>query len=389
MKFGGSSVSSALRIKQAALIVGKLIDGGNKVVVVTSAMQGMTGHLIDLTKNFSNDSFDREYDAVISVGEQVAAGLFAMALNSMDFLAKSMSAWQAQIKSDGEFSDGFVVDVEQENILECLQNNITPVVAGFQGVSLDGDVQTIGRGGSDATACAVAHSIGADECLIYTDVDGVYTADPRIVLGARRISCISYDEMLEMASGGARVLQSKSVLIAKKYNIKLKVLSSFCDSGETVVCDHTKYILQDKKITGIAHNTSMVKILISSVSMSVIDVLNSVCQNSGKLELLKFLESDVAQASFLFPKSAVKHLKNVFSKMADVAFSVDNDIGVVTLVGSGVKTEQSILADVLHILSSKKILVKQISVSEVSIAVVVSFGQVEKVVNLLHDFFFI
>lgn len=392
VKFGGSSVSSVARIKHVASLVAQLIFSGHSVVVVTSAMQGMTNQLIDLAQSFSCDFFDREYDVVVSVGEQIASGLIAIALNSLGVVAKSMVCWQSAIKTCGEFSDAFIESIDKSPIVNCLNKKITPVVAGFQGLSEKDDVMTIGRGGSDATACAVSYAIGADECFIYTDVDGIYTADPRIVLGARRILSIAYDEMLEMASSGAKVLQSKSVLMAKKCNVKLRVLSSFCDSGTalgaTMVSEHTTYIPKEKQLAGISHNTNMAKVSILTRTFLPVDVLNQICQDKNKVEFVSFLGLENESMSFLIPKLSANHLKPLLEKISGLSFEIDNDIGVVTLVGSGIKTDKDILSDVVCLLSERKIVVKQMSLSEISISIVVALRQIEDTVNVLHDFFF-
>ena len=255
LKFGGSSVATAARIKRVAEIIAKLKKEGQQVVVVTSAMQGVTNNLVEMTRFFSESSFNREYDAIVSTGEQIAAGMLAMALQSIGISAKSFAAWQIPIEVSGPYSDAKIVKVDAEKIRETVSHGIVPVITGFQGISKNGDVCTIGRGGSDATACAIAKWINADECLIYTDVDGVYTADPRIALDARKIEEISYDDMVELASWGAKVLQKKSTLIAKEYNVKLKVLSSFSGNSGTVVSDQTKCVFPH--IVGIAHNLDL------------------------------------------------------------------------------------------------------------------------------------
>ncbi|GHT89164.1 hypothetical protein FACS1894113_3480 [Alphaproteobacteria bacterium] len=263
LKFGGSSVATTARIRKSAEIVANVRNRGHLVAVVTSAMQGVTNQLIDVAKAFCDSFVNREYDAIISSGEQVAAGLFALCLGSIGISAKSMLGWQIPIRTSGFFSQGFISSVNKDVILnEILTNGTTPVIAGFQGISDENEIMTIGRGGSDATACAVSCAIGADECFIYTDVDGVYTADPRVVLNSKRLTQISYDEMLVLASLGAKVLQDKSVCIAKQCGVKLRVLSSFSEGGETIVTNETTY-QNDRKIAGIAHNTSVCIINIS------------------------------------------------------------------------------------------------------------------------------
>lgn len=389
VKFGGSSVSNTARIVHATKIVVRLIEDGHTIIVVASATQGMTNQLIEFTRNFCTHSLDREYDAVVSAGEQVASGLFALSLKNFGVKAKSVTCWQMKLKTSGEFSEGYIKSVDIGYILQCLADGAVPVVAGFQGISENFDIMTIGRGGSDATACALAYAIKATECLIYTDVDGIYTADPRIVLGAHRLSEVSYDEMLEMASGGAKILQPQSVLIAKKCNVKLKVLSSFSESGATIVSNQTVYIPKDKKITGITNNSGMIKIIIFSQYVKNINLLKIIFQNKNKPKWISFLEMENQTISFLINKNMLFYLKSILVNIDNLEFSVDNDIGVVNLIGSGLKTDQNILKDTIDLLSDNNINVKQMIVSEISVSIVVPLMQVEKIVNILHNFFFV
>ncbi len=388
LKFGGSSVATTSRIKHASQIVSKLILEGNRVVVVTSAMQGVTNQLIDFTKNFQDCSMDREYDSVISSGEQVAAGLFAMCLNSMGYKAVSMAAWQIPIKTDGVFSNAYISSVGKSTLMDSIDNGIIPVIAGFQGISENAEIMTIGRGGSDATACAIAYAIGADECFIYTDVDGIYTADPRIVLDARRLEEVSYEEMLELASHGAKVLQSKSVLIAKQCNVKLRVLSSFSEGGETKVTNQTVYMPDGKRITGIAHNPNMAKITISAEDTNTTDLLNIIHQNKMQIDLVSCIGFENKRLAFLAPKASLSHLKTILENIVGISFEVDNDIGVVTVVGSGIKTDQSVLPEIISVINNNSVKIKQIEVSELSVSIVVPLQQLEHIVNILHKALF-
>ena len=388
IKFGGSSVATIARIRHAAEIVLKHVLNGSKVVVVTSAMQGVTNQLIDLTKGFQESSIDREYDSVISSGEQVSSGLLAMCLCALGVSAKSRQGWQIPIKTTGVFSNAYIKSIDKKVLMDDVMAGVIPVVAGFQGISEDGDITTIGRGGSDATACALAYALNADECLIYTDVDGVYTADPRIVLKSQRLKEISYDEMLTLASSGARVLQSRSVVIAKQCNVKLRVLSSFSESGETIVTNDTIYIPKDKKITGIAHNANMSKADVYGENLNIAELLNSIYKNKASIDLISGMEFDSERLSFLFPKAMISVVRQILDSVEGASYEIDNDIGVVTIVGSAIKTDQSILPDIISTLSKNHIKMKQISVSELSVSIVVPFLQLEFIVNELHELFF-
>ncbi len=398
LKFGGSSVATVTRIQHVASVIKNLRTiGDHHVAVVVSAMQGVTNQLVELTRNFSSTNLDREYDAVISSGEQVSSGLLSLCLKNMGINAKSFQGWQIPIITDGMFSDASIKSVDKEILLrEIYENDVVPVITGFQGISEDNrEIHTIGRGGSDASAVAISYAIDADECFIYTDVDGVYTADPRIVLDSRRLSSISYEEMLELASLGAKVLQSRSVLMAYQCGVKLRVLSSFTnnssESGETIVCDKTVYIPKDKKIAGIAHNTSSFMVKIFNVKFSLSDILKIFMDHNIKIEFITEsyvgIGKDERIISFLSEKSFIEDIRNILHSM-DIDYEFDESIGVVSVVGSGIKTDISICRDILSKLDSENIIVKHISITEMSCSVVIPFQMTEYVINILHNLFF-
>lgn len=370
LKFGGSSVATPIRIKNVSEIISKFVSNGDRVVVVTSAMQGTTNHLIDLAKSFSDTTFNREYDAIISTGEQIAAGLLALSLCSMGYPAKSLNAWQIPIKTTDNYSNAEILEVNRDKLLEDVENGVIPVITGFQGISEGFDICTIGRGGSDATACAVANAIDADECLIYTDVDGVYSADPRIVLNAKKIPEISYDDMIELATWGSKVLQSKSTLIAKKYNVNLKVLSSFSEGPGTKVTNKTTYI-SDKNITGIAHNLEL-----SMLSLN----------NPLDIRLLQQFSVIDSGKGFLIQKASQNDLK-AFLEESSIEFEIDNDIGTTTIVGK-FESKEDILKKISEITDKNGITLKHSLFSPNSVSLITPFQQTEKFVNLLHKEFF-
>ncbi|MDR0942122.1 MAG: aspartate kinase [Holosporales bacterium] len=361
LKFGGSSVATTSRIKHVSEIIASYVFNGKRVVVITSAMQGVTNQLIELTKAFNNSSLNREYDAVVSSGELVAAGLLAMRLNSIGIKAKSLNAWQIPIKIKGEFSDAFIERVNKDKILEEIEQGIVPIITGFQGISESGDVYTIGRGGSDATACAVASVMNADECCIYTDVDGVYTADPRIVLKARRLKEVSYDEMLELARCGARVLQAKSIDIAKQYEVSLKVLSSFTTQGETIIAKKTDY-LSNREIAGIAYNTNM-----------------AMATGNVETDDLPNIER-VSADTFIFPKSC---------ELKESAAIVDNNIGIVSIVGKGTKSNPEMFREeIISYIKGRSMQIKYVYEKDLSLSLVAPFQQTEITANLIHSYLF-
>lgn len=366
LKFGGSSVATPARIFRVAEIVSEFVKKGDRVVVVTSAMQGVTNRLIELTKSFSESPFNREYDAVISSGEQVAAGLLALALNSVGFSAKSFSAWQIPIEVIENYSDAEIIRVDSKILLRTLQDGIIPVITGFQGVSKIGNICTLGRGGSDATACAVSNAIGADECLIYTDVDGIYTADPRIVLDSQKLLEISYDDMIELAFWGAKVLQTKSTLIAQEYNVKLKVLSSFSNGLGTDVTNQTKYVLSNS-VTGIAHNLDL--FLLTSSNLNIFNIIKS----------FVYFEKD---GSCLISKTSQADTKAALSGF-ESSFEIDNDIGITTIVG--MFSDDIMIKIIEDVCMSKNIICKKLIRSKRSISILTPFQQAELLVNSIHE----
>jgi aspartate kinase len=342
-------------------------------------MQGVTNQLIELTKSFNLPAFSREYDAVISSGEQVAAGLLAMCLNSTDLKAKSLNAWQIPIKITGEFSNATIDFVNKQTILNELDNGTIPVITGFQGISDKMDIYTIGRGGSDATACAIASAINADECLIYTDVDGVYSADPRIVLPARHISDIAYEDMLALANGGAAVLQAKSILIAKEYNVNLRVLSSFSTSGETKITDKTVYVSTKYKIAGIAHNLTLSTLVLTDNPSTILQITNHL----QHIDLIKMEQSNL----FLFPKSYQSEVERILNEIG-ILFEIDGDSGVITIVGNLYSKTQVLFSEITAEMEKHHHQIKYIFSQNNSISIVLPFQQTCSALNILHKYFF-
>ncbi|MDR1234003.1 MAG: aspartate kinase [Holosporales bacterium] len=376
LKFGGSSVGTTSRIRHAASIVSKFVEAGDGVIVVTSAMQGVTNQLIELTKSFSDLMAHREYDTVISTGEQIAAGLLALCLCSMNIPSVSMNCWQIPIRVTGNFSNANINEINAEAVLSRVQDGIVPVITGFQGVSREDDVMTIGRGGSDTTACIVAHAVNADECLIYTDVDGVYTADPRIVLNPKWIKEISYDEMLALSYGGAKVMQAKSVLIAKQYKLKVRILSSFIESEGTIMTDKTTYINQGNMVAGIAHNTTLAKLIIHNYGTTEWkDVLN-------KIEQVNLIQIDGGDLHALVPKTSISTVKEILRE----GYDIEEDVGLITVSGHGFKADPSRLIQITESIDDS---IKHIVVAENEISIVAPLQNTEQIVNILHEALFL
>ncbi|MDR2074612.1 MAG: aspartate kinase [Holosporales bacterium] len=354
LKFGGSSVATVARIENVTSIIQNLHEKGHRLIVVVSAMQGVTNQLLALARNFTDTNYNRESDVIISTGEQVSSGLLALCLQKRGISAKSLQGWQIPIVTESLFGESSIKSVSTDLLLG---GNIIPVISGFQGISENNEITTIGRGGSDASAVAVANAVMADECFIYTDVDGIYTADPRIVLNAQKLQCISYEEMAELSFYGAKVLQHKSVNLAHDHNVKLRVLSSFSSDGVGTIVDN----LDPKEITGIAHNISSILIETEKIS-----------------EFIKIFEQrninfiKLSHKQVIVDKSHKADIQDIMQRSgADVKF--DENIGVITVVGQR-----------NNIQLSKNIHVKYRRVSERSSSIVVPFQQTEIAIVEIH-----
>lgn len=395
-KFGGSSVGSIEKIKNVARKVIKTKNEGNHVVVVVSAMSGTTDQLINLAKEISPNPSRREMDMMVSTGEQVSIALLAMAIHAENEDAVSFNAWQVGIKTTSDYSKAKILDINTEKVKEALNNNNIVVVAGFQGIDALNNVTTLGRGGSDTTAVAVAAALKADRCDIYTDVDGVYTTDPRIVPNAKRLEEITFEEMLEMASMGAKVLHDRSVIFAMKYNVPLRVLSSFQDGPGTLIVKETKK-MEDIVINGITKKSDEVRVNISGipdkigVAASIFSRLadanihvNMIVQSVGK--------EDVSQISFTVLNTDIHETQKVMEAVkADLGaneLSYDEDIAIVSVVGMGMRSHSGVASTVFGLLAEHKINILLISTSEIKISVVIEKAQADSAVKVLHKAFF-
>jgi len=397
-KYGGTSVGSTERIKNVAQRVARFKAKGYQVVVVLSAMSGETNRLIGLAREIQEDPDPRELDAIISTGEQVTIGLLAMALKSLGLKAKSYTGSQAGILTDSAFTKARIVSIDEQSIQTDLENDFVVVLAGFQGVDKNGNITTLGRGGSDTTGVAIAAALNADECQIYTDVDGVYTTDPRVVPEARRLKSITFEEMLEMASLGSKVLQIRSVEFAGKYKVKLRVLSSFEEEGEgTLITFEDKDKMEQAIISGIAFNRDEAKVnvlgvpdkpgiayqILGPVSDANIDV-DMIIQNVGVDGTTDF--------------SFTVH-RNEFSKAMDILNNEvlphigarrvigDNKAAKVSVVGVGMRSHVGIASKMFRTLAEEGINIQMISTSEIKISVVIDEKYLELAVRVLHKAF--
>jgi aspartate kinase len=399
-KYGGTSVGSPERIKAVAQRVARWKARGHDVVVVVSAISGETNRLIALAKQVSDNPSPRELDVAIATGEQVTIGLTAMALHDLGLKAKSYTGGQVRILTDSAFNKARILHIDDAPMRQDLADGYVVVVAGFQGEDEHGNITTLGRGGSDTTGVALAAALKADECQIYTDVDGVYTTDPRIVPEARKLKTVTFEEMLEMASLGSKVLQIRSVEFAGKYKVRLRVLSSFQDEGEgTLITFEEDEKMEKALISGIAFNRDEAKItvmgvpdrpgvayaILGPIGAANIDV-DMIIQNAsvdGNTDFSFTVNRNEYDAALAVLNSKVK--ENL--KAPSISIRGDNKICKVSLVGVGMRTHAGIASQMFRVLSEEGINIQMISTSEIKISVVIDEKYMELAVRVLHKEF--
>ncbi|NWG40199.1 MAG: aspartate kinase [Hydrogenophilaceae bacterium] len=396
-KYGGTSVGSVDRIRNVAQRVAKYKAQGHQVVVVVSAMSGETNRLIALAREMQPQPDPRELDVMVSTGEQVTIALLAMALKDLGLKARSYTGWQVPIVTDDAYTKARIEDINDEKIRADLDSGHVVVVAGFQGVDGDNNITTLGRGGSDTTGVALAAALKADECQIYTDVDGVYTTDPRIVPEARRLKTITFEEMLEMASLGSKVLQIRSVEFAGKYKVKLRVLSSFEEEGDgTLITFEEDDNMEQAIISGIAFNRDEAKITIIGVPDKpgiAYQILGPVADANIDVDMIVQNVGHENTTDFTFTVH-----RNDFSKAMDIVKKIANEIGArevkgddkiakVSIVGVGMRSHVGIARNMFEALSKEGINIQMISTSEIKISVVVEDKYMELAVRILHQAF--
>ena len=397
-KFGGTSVGTTERIKNVAQRIAKFVTHGDQLVVVVSAMSGETNKLFSLAKELQAEPDSRELDVVLATGEQVTIGLLCMALLERGIKARSYTGGQVRILTDTAHTKARILEIDGERMRADLAAGTVVVVAGFQGVDSKGNVTTLGRGGSDTTAVALAAALKADECQIYTDVDGVYTTDPRIVPEARRLESVTFEEMLEMASLGSKVLQIRSVEFAGKYKVRLRVLSSFQDEGEgTLITFEDDAKMEQAVISGIAFNRDEAKItvmgvpdrpgiayaILGPIGDANIDV-DMIIQNAGVDGMTDFSftvhRNEYQKALDVLNRQVKGHIK-----AADVRG--DPKICKVSMVGVGMRTHAGIASRMFRVLAEEGINIQMISTSEIKISVVIDEKYMELAVRALHKAF--
>lgn len=396
-KYGGTSVGSTDRIKNVARRVAKYKAQGHDLVVVLSAMSGETNRLIGLAKEIQANPDPRELDVIVSTGEQVTIGLLVMALKELGIEAVSYTGGQVKILTDNSHTKARIQHIDDANMRADLNAGKIVVVAGFQGVDANGNITTLGRGGSDTSGVALAAALKADECQIYTDVDGVYTTDPRVVPEARKLKTITFEEMLEMASLGSKILQIRSVEFAGKYNVKLRVLSSFQEEGEgTLITFEEDSTVEKPVISGIAFNRDEARVnvigvpdkpgiayqILGPIADANIDV-DMIIQNVG--------QDGTTDFSFTVPKGelarTVKVLEGVQAQIGGNSVSGDDKICKVSIVGVGMRSHVGVAATMFRTLAEEGINIQMISTSEIKISVVLDEKYLELAVRVLHKAF--
>ncbi len=402
MKFGGTSVADLERIRRVGRLVAAEVAAGHQVAVVVSAMAGKTNELVAWTDGAGPAAeglppSDDEYDVVVASGEQVTAGLLAMTLRNMDLPARSWMGWQIPIIADDAHGKARIDDIPPEKLGAALDAGEIAVIAGFQGVTRDNRIATLGRGGSDTSAVAIAAALGA-ACDIYTDVDGVYTTDPRIEQKARKLAKVSYEEMLEMASLGAKVLQTRSVELAMAYHVPVRVLSSFVEPGEapgqgTIVCDEEE-IVEKRIVSGVAYSRDEAKISLfglpdhPGVSSTIFGALADANVNVDMIVQSKARAADVANMEFTVGKRdaqrAVEIVRSVQGQVGFEGVAVNDDVAKVSVIGVGMRSHTGVAKLMFEALASKGVNIQVISTSEIKISVLIDAAYTELAVRALH-----
>ena len=394
-KFGGTSVADSARIEAVADNVEAEIQKGNKVTVVLSAMGKSTDALIELAKEINPEPDLREYDALVSTGEQISVALLAMALLKRGIKGKSYTAYQLGIQTNSSHSRARILDVEVSKITAELDNGVVPVITGFQGMNELGDITTLGRGGSDTTGVALAVALKADECQIYTDVDGVYTTDPRVCPKARLLKEVSFEEMLELSSSGAKVLQLRAVEYASKFNLPLRVLSSF-NQGEGTLVQEEKNIMERPIVSGISSIDSEAKLTmrgVPDIPGVAAKILSPISEAGIEVDVIVQNISAENNTDFTFTvdkadaKKAEAILHEVSASLGGGSIEVDDDIAKISIVGRGMRAHAGVASKMFQALAKSEINISMITTSEIKISVVIKKSEMTNAVSALHDAF--
>ncbi len=392
-KFGGTSVANVDRIKAVAQRVKAEVDDGNQVAVVLSAMSGETNKLVDLVTSVSKLYDAREYDTVVATGEQVTVGLLALALQDIGVAARSWLGWQAPVHTNGVHGKARIERIETEEMEKRLERGEVCVVAGFQGLGPDNRITTLGRGGSDTSAVAMAAALKADRCDIYTDVDGVYTTDPRITPKARKLDKITYEEMLEMASVGAKVLQTRSVELAMKHGVRVQVLSSYTDDPGTLVVDEDE-IVEQELVSGIAYSRDEAKITLVSVPDQpgiAAAIFGPLADNGINVDMIVqniSHDDNATDLTFTLPMAdldrAIATLEGKRSELNFAELRADKNVAKISVIGVGMRSHAGVAQRMFTALAEKGINIQVISTSEIKVSVLIAEEYTELAVRALH-----
>ena len=393
LKFGGTSVADVPQIKKIALKVKCEVVQGNKVIVVVSAMSGVTNNLIDLVNQTSKNFSLSEHDVVLSTGEQITSALLSIALEELSLKARSWMGWQVPIVSDNTHGKAVIKDIKTSNIMGSIKKGYIAIVSGFQGISEDNRITTLGRGGSDTTAVALAAAFSADRCDIYTDVEGVYTTDPRIVKKAKKLDFITYEEMLELASQGAKVLQTRSVALAMKYNVNLRVLSSFANVPGTLIAEE-RGNMEKSEISGIAHSLNEAKITLSDIpdqpgqAAKIFGALAEFSINVDMIVQSSSINHGSTDMTFTIPETdlliAEKVIKKIKGNIGFKKFTSETNVVKISIVGNAMRSQSGIAKTMFQTLAKNHINIQVISTSEIKISVLISSEYYELAMRSLH-----
>jgi aspartate kinase len=397
MKFGGTSVGDLGRIRNAAARVKREVDNGHDVCVVVSAMSGKTNELVGWVRDTSVLYDAREYDSVVASGENVTAGLMALTLQEMGVPARSWQGWQVPLRTNSTHGSARIESIDTARLDQKFGEGLHAVVAGFQGISPEGRITTLGRGGSDTSAVAFAAALGAERCDIYTDVDGVYTTDPRITQKARKLGRISYEEMLELASLGAKVLQTRSVELAMRYKVRLQVLSSFSDEPGTLVCDEEE-IVESRVVSGIAHSRDEAKLTLISVADRpgiAAAIFGPLAEAGVNVDMIvQNIGADGrTDMTFSCPVDEVPRARKALEhgvtegRIDYRGLDVDEDVAKVSIVGIGMRSHAGVAHKMFAALAAEGVNIKVITTSEIKVSVLVDRKYLELAVQALHDAF--
>ena len=392
-KFGGTSVGDVDRIRNVARRIKRQVEKGDQVAVVVSAMAGTTNQLVGYTREAAALHDAREYDTVVAAGEQITVGLLSIVLQEMGVPARSFLGWQVPINTNDVHGAARIESIETEKLQACLDEGRVAVIAGFQGISPQGRITTLGRGGSDTSAVAVAAALKAERCDIYTDVDGVYTTDPRVVSKARKLDRITYEEMLEMASQGAKVLQTRSVAMAMTHNVPTQVLSSFEDLPGTLVVAEEE-IVEQRVVSGIAFTRGEAKVTVVGLGDkpgTVASLFEPMADNHINVDMIVQSASEdgtKTDVTFTVPEESLKRTVAILEERKDVLGYADlvytGDVAKISIIGVGMRSHTGIASKMFKALSDKNINIQVISTSEIKVSVLVDAEYCELAVRLLH-----